>query len=120
MGDLRIESIILGATGPVLCFPFFAPHLRRFRVFIDPRAWCWLLMYTPTELPRGPKARYGSVRSRNFSRGHEERRGSVKWQNYDEIPKFQQFMGRSFVFLASPPHIRRFRVFSVSALGVGS
>ena len=67
MAALRIDSGIPWAPVSAFCFPFFAKHLRRFRVFTI-SAFSVGRQWPPP---------------RNVSRGPTERYGAVKWRNYD-------------------------------------
>ena len=84
------------------------------------------LMSTPAERlpepPRIPAVRYGAVKSRNLARNPAENRGALRSGKMAELrqdPQLLGFLGRSLVFLALAPHLRRCRVSSVSALVVG-
>ena len=67
------------------------------------RVGCWALMPAPTERPPGAR---GTLRGGKMA---ELRLGS----GILRIP------GAELCFLSSSPHLRRFRVFSAAALGVG-
>ena len=48
---------------------------------------------------------------RHLSRGAAGRREAVKWRSGSQNPEFYGAMCIPFVFLSSPPHLRRFRAF---------
>ena len=83
-------------------------------------------MSTPAERlqepPRNPAGRYGAVKSRTVSRIPAEPRGTLRNGKISELrlePGILGIPGQAFCIHCAANHLRRFRVFSVSASGIG-
>ena len=102
MAEIRLASEILGIFRPWVFFRR-RPEFGGFSYLAPPRLALGVNVRLPRNFPRDPTEPNG-------------RCGSVKWWNYGlEV----EFPGSHLcLFLSYPPHLRRFRVFSVSALGV--
>ena len=102
MAELPLESRTLRIPGSSFRFPFSAANLRWFRIYIV--------------------SALGVVVTRNLPRGAKEPRGTPRNDRMAELRIESGIFGipgSAFCFLSSYPLLRRFRVFSIAALGDG-